>query len=178
MVIAIGWWLCTFKKPLWAIPELVEELMEPAGILLLFAGVMGRAFSTITIGGRKDKELVTTEIYSTVRHPLYFFSFLFMIGIGLLIRRPEIMMYLMAAYLAVFIPMMKNEEKYLTAKFGEQYTAYAKTVPFFIPDFRLYTARERIETNPRLIGRTLLEASLVLIFIPLMEILDILRKLM
>ena len=176
MVIFVALWL--FVEPLWVIPELAHELMEPAGALFLFAGVIGRIFSTITIGGLKDKELMTTEIYSTVRHPLYFFSFLLMIGIGLLTNRPELLLYLMFAYLTVFIPMMKNEEKYLIAKFGEKYTDYAKTVPAFIPNFRLYTARAHIETDPKRILRTFLDVSLVLLIIPLMEIIEILKTLL
>jgi len=165
-----------FTKPLWHIHALVHEFMEPAGALLIFAGVIGRIFSTITIGGLKDKELMMTEIYSTVRHPLYFFSFLMMVGIGFLTARPELLAYVMIAYLSIFLPMIRNEEKFLTARFGEKYTDYAKAVPAFIPDFRLYTARERIEINPKLVGRTFLDASLVLILIPLAEIINILKR--
>jgi protein-S-isoprenylcysteine O-methyltransferase Ste14 len=175
MVVFAVLWL--FTQSLWHIPY-AEEFMEPAGTLLLFAGVIGRIFSTITIGGRKDQEVVKTEIYSTVRHPLYFFSFLLMVGIGLLTQRPELLLYMTTAYLAVFIPMIRNEEKFLTAKFGKRYTDYASSVPAFIPDFRLYKARERIVTSPKLIMRTIRDASLVLAIIPMVEIIEVTKKLM
>ena len=176
MAAFVGLWF--FTNPFWLVSETAKEIMEPMGTLFLFAGVLGRVFSTITIGGRKNQELVTTEIYSAVRHPLYFFSFLLIIGIGLLTHRPDLLVYLATAYLAIFIPIMRNEEKYLATAFGEKYADYAKATPAFFPNFRLYKARERMETNPQLIGRTFLDASLVLAFIPLMEVIEIVKKLM
>jgi protein-S-isoprenylcysteine O-methyltransferase Ste14 len=140
---------------------------EFSGAVLLFAGIVGRILATISIGGHKDREIMQTELYSICRNPLYFASFLMVTGVGLLSGRLDFLFLVMAAYLAIFYPMMLNEAKYLRERF-EDFADYEARVPLFFPNFHLWQERGRIDISFRLVKRTLLDASLALLVVPVM----------
>lgn len=68
--------------------------------------------------------------YSIVRHPLYFFSALFMALNPVMTSQWLILTILGTAY---FIVGGLIEERRLTVEFGEAYRRYQQRVPFFIP---------------------------------------------
>ena len=175
LLIFLGIWF--FTNPLWLLSYHTLDIMEGLGSLFLIAGVLGRIYSSLTIASHKNKEIVKTEIYSVVRHPLYFFSFFIAVGIGLLTGRPELLLYITSFYLICFYPMILNEERYLIDKFGKEYTDYKKQVPMLIPNFSKWKAREKMEINVRLVTKTLLDGSLYLLIIPMIEIVDFIKYL-
>lgn len=89
-------------------------------ILWIIARVqLGNAFSI----DAKAQRLVTRGLYSKLRHPVYYFSILAVVGVGI---------YLWNVY--IFIPIallvclemyrLKKEEGVLYEKFGKDYTRY------------------------------------------------------
>ena len=86
---------------------------------------LGNSFS-ITAEARK---LVTTGLYSRIRHPIYVFSSVMFLGFVLYFKIPWL-----AALLVVILPMQyfraHQEEKVLFQAFGETYLAYKKTTWF------------------------------------------------
>src|SRR5690606_20550686 len=66
----------------WAPGRMMHEAIEQAGMLLIIAAVLGRAWCSLYIGGRKSSQLVDTGPYSVSRNPLYVFSMLGVIGVG------------------------------------------------------------------------------------------------
>lgn len=140
---------------------------EFTGAILIFAGILGRILATISIGGHKDRSIVQTELYSVCRNPLYFASFLMATGVGLLSGRLDFLLLVTAAYLAIFYPMMLNEARYLRCRF-EDFADYEMRVPLFFPNFHLWQERGRIDISFRLVKRTLLDASLALLVVPVM----------
>ena len=69
--------------------------------------------------------------YSIVRHPLYFFSALFMVLNPVMTAQWLILTAMGTVY---FIVGALIEEKRLTEEFGEAYRQYKQHVPFFIPN--------------------------------------------
>lgn len=65
-------------------PELEQtgwrEVAELTGYLLLIAAALGRIWAFAYIGGRKNRELCQKGPYALTRNPLYFFSFLGVVG--------------------------------------------------------------------------------------------------
>ena len=57
--------------------------IEWVGIALILVCIAGRTWCTAYIGGRKKRELVTTGPYSIVRNPLYVFTLIGAVGVGL-----------------------------------------------------------------------------------------------
>ena len=138
-----------------------------AGCLFIFAGIAGRAFATLSIGGHKDRRIVTTELYSICRNPLYFASFLMALGVGLMSARIDFLLLVAAGFLSIFYPMMRNEARYLRERFAD-YAEYEENVPLFFPDLRLWNERASFEINFRLVKRTLLDSLVVLAVVPLL----------
>lgn len=167
-LVAIGLAAYLFYAPNpWKLPEIAVLSSQIAGILLLFAGILGRVLATVSIGGHKDRTIVKTELYSVCRNPLYFASFLMAVGVGLLSGRLDFLLLEAASFLAIFYPMMLNEAKYLGNRFDD-YAEYAARVPLFFPNFALWDERRNFEISFRLVKRTLLDASLALPLIPVM----------
>ena len=168
--------LWVFTQPVWPFPGPVfNEVMEGLGYLVLVVGIIGRMYASFTIASHKNARVVKTEMYSIVRHPLYFFSFLIAIGIGLLTERAELLLYMAAFNLTCFYPMIRNEEKYLESKFGPEYAEYKRRVPMLLPNVFKWTAREKIEINLRLVTRTILDGSVALLLFPAVEIMEVIK---
>lgn len=149
----------------WTPPDTTDAACGWAGVLLVFAGIVGRTLATLSTGGLKDAGVIRTELYSVCRNPLCFPSFLVVFGLGLVSRRPDFLLLVCAAFFAVFIPMMHNEAKSLRARFAE-FAAHEAGVPLFFPNFRLWQDRPSWEIRFRLVKRTLLDSSLALVTIP------------
>lgn len=154
----------------WRLPDAAILWTQIPGILLIFAGIIGRIVATLTIGGLKDRVIVKTELYSVCRNPLYFASFLMTLGVGLVSGRVDFTILAAAAFLTVFYPMMRGEAKFLRQNFPD-FTEYERQVPLFFPNFALWRQRSDFEINFERAKRTLLDASLVLIAIPFMFLL-------
>lgn len=156
-----------FAPAPWHFHPGVVSACQVCGMLLLFAGIVGRSFATLSIGGHKDRRIVNTELYSICRNPLYFSSFLMALGVGLLSARLDFLLLVAAGFLAIFYPMMRNEARYLRERF-EDYVEYEMSVPLFFPNFRLWKQRASFEINFKLVKRTLLDSLVVLAVIPVM----------
>ncbi|NQX02487.1 isoprenylcysteine carboxylmethyltransferase family protein [bacterium] len=166
MVAGLVAYLALVPNP-WKLPDNAILSAQFAGAILIFGGILGRVLATISIGGHKDSQIMQTELYSVCRNPLYFASFLMAAGVGMLSGRLDFLILVVAAYLAIFIPMMINEANYLRAQFPD-FADYEARVPMFIPNFSLWQERPRIEISFRLVKRTLLDASLALLVVPVM----------
>jgi protein-S-isoprenylcysteine O-methyltransferase Ste14 len=151
----------------WKLSNVAMISLQIAGTLMVFIGILGRVLATLSIGGLKDRTIMTTELYSVCRNPLYFASFLMASGVGALSGRLDFLLLTSLCFLAIFYPMMLNEAKYLRNKFAD-FADYEDRVPLFFPNFSLWEERKNFEINFKRVKRTLLDASLVLPIIPIM----------
>ncbi|VAX16765.1 hypothetical protein MNBD_IGNAVI01-2669 [hydrothermal vent metagenome] len=79
--------------------------------------------------------LVTTGIYSKIRHPQY--SGIFLLSIGMLIQWPTLLTILMFPILIfAYYRLAKREEKDIEAEFSVEYKLYKEGVPAFIPKLK------------------------------------------
>lgn len=78
------------------------------------------------------KKLMTNGVFGYIRNPLYVGQFILTLGIflffGHILLVFLIMLFSLWAYIAVSV-----EEKELIARFGDDYIAYTKSVPKYIP---------------------------------------------
>ncbi len=96
-------------------------------IAVLGAREMTRARTSFHPGA-KASALVASGVYRRTRNPMYLSFLFFMVGLGLALPNPWLI--LLAPVLLVYIQerVIKREEAYLSARFGEEYDAYRNRV--------------------------------------------------
>ena len=78
--------------------------------------------------GYPTSRIITTGVFSISRNPLYLGGVCFLLGIALVANLPWALVLLMPALVACHYVLIAPEERYLAAKFGEDYQRYAATV--------------------------------------------------
>jgi protein-S-isoprenylcysteine O-methyltransferase Ste14 len=164
-----------FISSAWQDEELVGRWIETVGTMLIVIAIIGRTWCTLYIGGRKRKELVRTGPYSIVRHPLYLFSLIALAGVGAQTGSIIVALLALVAMGWPLAAVARQEEKVLDELFGAEHAAYVRDVPALIPNPKLWSDVETLEVRPAFVGRTFLEASLMLIAIPIVELVHALQ---
>lgn len=157
----------------------------PGGALLLFApwvgyvlvifGAFGRVYCSSFIGGRKNEAIMRAGPYSVVRNPLYVFSFIATIGIGLQSGMLTFTLLLVGAFVLYYPFVVKREENFLSAKFGESYAQYVREVPRWIPNMKLWVEPEESSCMPKFIRRTMGDAMIFFLPFPAFELIGLLQ---
>jgi len=105
------------------------------GALLIVPGLLIRALASGHV--RKNEALVTSGPYGYTRNPLYLGSLLMGIGFAIAARSWWIGVALVVMFFAIYLPVIRDEEKFLRGKFPE-FDEYARRVPRMFP--RIFTA--------------------------------------
>jgi len=83
----------------------------------------------------RTEQVVSTKLYSIIRHPQYLGGMLAHIGISLILSSLFSLIFTPLVILLNFLVSWK-EEKELIKEFGEDYTKYKEKVPMFVPKFK------------------------------------------
>ncbi len=149
-----------------------HEHVELAGFVAMVVSIVGRAWCSLYIGGRKKAEIVDRGPYSITRNPLYLFSFLGAFGIGAQSGSLTIAFLFVAVALLVFSLTVRREEAFLEREFGETYLAYKALTPRFWPRFSLWRDEDQLTVRPSLFLLTIRDGLVFLLAIPLFELID------
>lgn len=115
-------------------------------------GVLLRAWASGHI--RKNDALAVSGPYAYTRNPLYLGSFILGLGFTIGSGRWWLGIVFAALFLGIYLPVMRVESATLSQLFGEDFEAYAATVPLFLPRLTPYRSGEqRIGFDPRLYMR-------------------------
>ena len=104
-----------------------------ASLLLVLPGLWLRAYASGYV--KKNEQLTTTGPYAYTRNPLYLGSMLIAAGFALALLSWPVALVLGVGFLAIYIPVIASEERFLRATFPE-FDAYCRRVPRFFPRFR------------------------------------------
>lgn len=115
---------------------MTPEVMMLIGLTLATLAMAGRMWCSLFIAGRKNAELVTQGPYALSRNPLYFFSLIGSIGVGLASGMFTVALALGLAFALYYPAVIRREEAYLHLQHGDQFTFYLRTVPCFWPRWR------------------------------------------
>ncbi len=104
------------------------------GALSLITGayLVAKSGSAVFRSTHKKPELVTTGVYSYVRHPMYLGGLLFLLSF-FFVTFSLISLLVWTLYFVFLDRMATYEEKDLERILGEQYISYQKSVPKWIP---------------------------------------------
>ena len=149
-----------------------HEHVEATGFAAMVLAIVGRAWCSLYIGGRKKSEIVDRGPYSISRNPLYVFSFIGAFGIGAQSGSVTIGLAFVLAAMAVFHLTVQREEAFLEREFGAVYAAYKARTPRFWPRFSLWRDEEELTIRPILFVTTIRDGLVFLLAIPLFELID------
>ncbi|MBB3454474.1 protein-S-isoprenylcysteine O-methyltransferase Ste14 [Rhizobium sp. BK313] len=168
--------LTIFSRPQLPETSFANVVLEQLGLLLILAGIFGRLWSILYVGGRKNKQLVTTGPYSMTRNPLYFSSMLSIAGVCMLFGSVFIMLLFAVIMFCLFIYTAKREASYLQHIFGAEYDNYARNTPLFWPKFSRMKNDPEVIISTYTLASTFRDALLLVALIPLSELLDYLHS--
>ncbi|MBU1383312.1 MAG: isoprenylcysteine carboxylmethyltransferase family protein [Alphaproteobacteria bacterium] len=149
-----------------------HEAVESIGLAAIALSIVGRAWCTLYIGGRKKAEIVDRGPYSISRNPLYVFSFIGAFGIGAQSGSLTIAVAFVAAAMLVFHVTVGRQEDFLLRAFGADYARYVARTPRFWPRFSLWRDTDELTIRPSLFLLTIRDGLVFLLAIPLFELID------
>ncbi len=150
----------------------VNQGLEWLGIGLMMLALLGRCACMLYLGGHKGADLIADGPYSVSRNPLYVFSILAVLGIGLQTGSLVIGVVLALAAFAIFRWIVAEEEQLLRTAFGARYDAYCTRVPRFGPRLGLWRTPRRIAVDLTGLWKTVRDALPYFLSIPLFEIIE------
>ena len=108
----------------------------PSGIVLIILGIgfivlARREFARYgqpTDPGHPTNRVVKTSVFAISRNPLYLGSVIVFLGIALAMNLLWTLVTLLVSIIVCHYALIIPEEKYLAAKFGEEYKEYTTTV--------------------------------------------------
>jgi len=138
------------------------------GFPFILAGLWLRVWAAGHI--RKGREITRSGPYGHTRNPLYLGSFLLGFGFAVQGGIAWLVPLFAGLFLAVYYPVMRQEERELSEAFGPPFAEYRRQVPFFWPAWSSRTgvggrfswsqARKNHEYDA-LLGALLAEAILI-----------------
>lgn len=162
--------LVVFAQPVWERKHWLFEVFEVLGITLLIAGVLGRFWSILYIGGRKNDMVMQDGPYSICRHPLYLFSTISVAGFGLMLGSLVLTALFTILTFVILSQTAAKEEERLRALFGTEYEAYAARVPRIWPKLSLFRTEPEVTFRVDHLRTNLMDALVFLSLIPLAEL--------
>lgn len=164
--------LILFTRSAWMEVHWVFELLEVMGIFMIIAGVLGRLWSILYIGGRKNTGVMQDGPYSICRHPLYLFSSIGVIGFGLMLGSVVMTIVLGGLFFAILQATASKEEAFLRHEFGAEYDTYAARVPRILPRLSLFQTAPQVTFGVSELRRNFFDALVFLSLIPIAEFME------
>ena len=131
-------WLAAYVRRFDAlIPLAVPRWLTWAGLLLACAGglVAAACIATFLTTGRgtpapfdPPRELVAVGPYRYVRNPMYLGAAAVILGVGLFVSSPSMVLLAAGFLLLMHLFVVLHEEAALTSRFGDSYLRYRATV--------------------------------------------------
>jgi protein-S-isoprenylcysteine O-methyltransferase Ste14 len=159
----------------WEDGGLIHEGIEWLGVVLIVVCILGRTWSTLYIGGRKNAVLVTDGPYSICRNPLYTFSIIGAIGAGAQFGSVTVALVCGFFTWIVFQWTTLREEAAMELAFQNDFRRYAASVPRFLPKPALWQSPTTLIVHPRVMLATFFDALIFLASIPVMEMFEYLH---
>lgn len=151
--------------------QLFGSVLFFVGMLLACLGFFGRIWCLSFIQGRKKKVLIQEGPYSLCRHPLYLFSLIGGVGVGLCTRTLTIPLIFLAAFALYYPLVIRKEEEFLSDTF-EGYAAYKRESNAIFPRWSKFAEGETVTMNARCFRQELTEAAGSVAFIGLIALLQ------
>ena len=154
----------------------IADIIFICGITLVGIGTIGRIWCALYISGYKDRILIQSGPYSICRHPLYFFSLLGGLGIGLATETLTVPVIILIGFILFYPLLMDHEEKSLSKIFGKEFQSYFQRTPKFFPKFSLFNTPEECNVGIKVFTRELIRSFFFIWMIGLLELMEVIQQ--
>jgi protein-S-isoprenylcysteine O-methyltransferase Ste14 len=127
----------------WLLPAYLLRALLPLTERLLIGVPLMAAGAALAIAGKRSFDTIGTDpnpwhptralstigVYSCLRNPMYVGLALLVAGLAIALASDWTLVMLVPAALFIHFGVVKREERYLEAKFGENYRRYKARVP-------------------------------------------------
>lgn len=174
-VVAVGV-LLLFSGSRWEVVKLYSTVLFAVGAIMVGVATVGRLWCNLYICGRKSSELITAGPYSMCRNPLYFFSLVGAIGLGLTTETISFALMFLIVFSIYYPFVIRAEEKHLSKIHGAEYEQYRKEISGFIPTLRRFYEPDEYVVRAKLFRKSLFDAMWFVWLIGIMEIIEALHE--
>ena len=139
-------------------PGLWTGISGTLGFVALIVAALGRLWCSIYICGYKTARVISEGPYSMVRNPLYVFSLIGAVGIGLVTHSLLVLAVILVIFVGVYPLTVANEEARLETALGEDYLSYKARTPRFVPALGKYSNVDTYTINVPQLQNAFLDA--------------------
>jgi protein-S-isoprenylcysteine O-methyltransferase Ste14 len=137
-----------------------SHLAGVAGFVCVAVACLGRIWCSVFIAGHKDETLVTTGPYAHCRHPLYSFSIVGALGLGLASQSPLLCLAVVVLISGLLMYAASCEEQFLADAFPDEFKAYVAATPnMWWPALSKAPLPEHLDVRPAVYWKAFLDAG-------------------
>jgi protein-S-isoprenylcysteine O-methyltransferase Ste14 len=122
-------------RPGWQTIPAIGLLIISAVLSWTSVGALGKQWR-IDAGLGPDHQLVRSGPYAIVRHPIYASMLALLLGMGLIISPWPLLLSALAFFILGTEIRVRIEDGLLAAHFGDEFAAYKRSKPAYIPGLR------------------------------------------
>jgi protein-S-isoprenylcysteine O-methyltransferase Ste14 len=160
----------------WEKVPVLSTILFAAGCMLAGVASLGRLWCSLYISGHKNNTLVTVGPYSMCRNPLYFFSLVGAVGVGLATETLSVPLIAVVFFSLYYPVVIKSEEARLLRLHGEMFESYIRTTPSFFPRLSNLKEPEEYHVKPRIFRDNLFYALWFIWIIGILELIESLHE--
>lgn len=157
-------------NPYFAHESGIRYLSWTIACIFVVVAALGRLWCSLYLGGYKTSTLIEVGPYSMVRNPLYIFSFIGSVGIGIATTSIVITSLFIIFFAAVYPIVIADEERRMDFVFGSEYREYVARTPRLIPNHRLYKGVSEYTINIRQVHSAFFDVIWFFIALGLMQL--------
>jgi len=164
--------LILFSTHSWQEYTYFDMIFQWLGFIFIVTTTLGRIWCFIYISGYKEDKLIQYGPYSLIRNPLYVFSFIGTVGLGLASENLLALALMIILFCVLYPSVVEDEESNLKKIHGESFDTYASKTPRWIPNFKHYQDSEEYPVKPRIFFKAMLESMWFLWFYMILQVIE------
>jgi protein-S-isoprenylcysteine O-methyltransferase Ste14 len=173
--VAVFLFFCVSRSGWEGQAPVVAAVLFFVGILLVGLATIGRAWCSLYIAGYKNKALVVDGPYSISRNPLYLFSLIGLVGVGLCSETLLIPTILVIGFALYYPGVIRKEENKLLELYAQDCRDYMATTPRFFPRLSQLREPKQYTVNPKVFRKHVFESMLFVWIVGMLELAEALQ---
>ncbi len=165
-----------FTASKWEEINIVSNIFFLVGCIFVGVASLGRLWCSLYIAGYKNDTLITLGPYSISRNPLYFFSMIGGVGVGLVTETFLIPLGILILFLIYYPMVIKGEEIRLLNIHGDKYRSYYDKTPALMPDLSRLEEPNTYIVKPKIFKKNIFSALWFVWLVGIIELLEALHE--